>query len=73
MPSQGVIVDIKLPSGCLDRGTGRQKSLDAHAFGVITALAAASGSPLLSRHLCPREYALIQIQSKQKIVPRKRY
>src|SRR5215469_3535800 len=33
-----MIVDTKLPSGSLDRGTGRQETLDPHALGMITAL-----------------------------------
>src|SRR5215470_2438540 len=56
MPAQCVIVDVKFTSCSLDRGTGRQKTLDPHALGVITALASASRRPLSSCHLCPHDY-----------------
>ena len=39
MPAQRMIVDLKLPSGSLDRGARRQKSLDPHTFRMITTLA----------------------------------
>src|SRR5262252_1413330 len=49
-------VDVKFTSGSLDRGTGRQETLDPHALGMITALASASLRPLSSCHLCPHDY-----------------
>src|SRR5215471_8495516 len=56
MPAQCVIVDGKFMGGSLDRGTGRQETLDPHALGMITALASASLRPLSSWHLCTHDY-----------------
>ena len=59
VPAQGVIVDVKLASGSLDRATGRQETLDPHPFGVITALATAGGRPPSSCHLMPHNQTYI--------------
>ena len=35
VPTQGVVIDLKFPRGCLDRRAGGEKALDPHAFEMI--------------------------------------
>src|SRR5882724_2955229 len=56
VPAQCVIIDRKVASSSLDRGTRRQKPLDPHTFRMITALASACGRPPSSRHYFPHDY-----------------
>src|SRR5262245_26949014 len=53
VPTQGMVVNLEFPRGCLDRRASCEKALDPHAFEMITPLASPCSRTLLLRHVRP--------------------